>query len=155
MDIESQLHEKILVLQRALPRLKVFQYEMWKMEAYLQDATDHMKKVTGCIPFVQEQEALARVKMLATKCCLKRLMVNSANTKIEEVLSLVTEPDTLLELVMEKVVQINLPMEDLPKTLVAQLLEWPSKRTELVGIKLFIIEDMLADMFDELQFIFG
>ena len=146
MDIETQLNEKILVLQRALPRLKVFQYEMWRMEAYLQDATDQMKKVTGCIPFVQEQEALARVKMLATKCCLKRLMVNSANTKIEEVLSLVTEPDTLLELVMEKVV---------PKTLVVQLLEWPSKRTELVGIKLFIIEDLFADMFDELQFIFG
>ena len=143
MDIETELNEKILVLQRALPQLKVVEIEMGKIESNLNEATEKMKEVGDCLPFVKE--SLARLEMLARKCCLKRLMVNSANTKIEDVLSLVNEPDKLLELVMEKVVQLSLPMENLPKTLVTQILEWPSKKMENVRIKLFLIDLLKLD----------
>ena len=92
MDIETELNEKIMVLQRALPQLKVVQIEMGKIESNLNEATEKIKDVGDCLPFINE--ALVSLEMLARKSCFKHL-VN--NIKKEDEFSLVTEPDTSLE----------------------------------------------------------
>ena len=143
METETELSLKILVLKRALPQLKQVEIEMGKIESNLNEATEKLKEVADCLPFVKE--ALARLDVLAKKCCLKRLIVSNANTKIQDILYMVTEPSSLLELVMEKVLHMKLTREELPKTLMEQLLEWPTKKMENDRIKLFVIDQLKLD----------
>ena len=65
MDFETALHEKILVLQRALPPLKKVELDIGKDEAVLNELTEEMRKVAACLSFVPEQGTLDRVERLA------------------------------------------------------------------------------------------
>ena len=153
MDPETELSEKILLLRRTLPQLKVVEMEMCNIESNLREAKDKFNEAAECLPFISE--AVRRIDMLSRKCLLKRLMVNSATANIEAILSLVTEPDTLLDLVMEVVLQLDLPVDNVPGTVVTQLLDWPGKKMENVRIKLFLIDLLKVDVFDELTCMFG
>jgi uncharacterized protein YerC len=134
--------------------LKV-ELDIGKDEAELNELTEEMRKVAACLSFVPDLGTLNRVEWLARKCSVKRLAANKAYNQIKEVLLLVTKPDSLVKMMLEKVVHIKLPTEDLPGTLRTQLLEWPKDRRELIRNKSSMIDDLLVDTFDELDFNFG
>jgi len=51
--------------------------------------------------------------------------------------------------------ELRLPLDNLPRTLITQVSEWPIKREECDKIKLFLIDKLKVDIFFELSFIFG
>ena len=152
MSIRSELCEKIVALQSILPKLKTTEFEMLRIESYIEEFSSGFKNA-NIGPFVSQ--ALIKMERLFRKCQLKRMMVNFANEKIENTLQLVTEPESLLELGMDRVVELRLPLDNLPRTLVTQVSEWPIKREECDKIKLFLIDKLKVDIFFELSFIFG
>ena len=151
-SIRSELCEKIVALQSILPKLKTTEFEMLRIETYVHEFLSGFKNATSG-PFVSE--ALIKMERLSRNCQIKRMMVKFANEKIEDTLQLVTEPESLLELGMDRVVELRLPLDNLPRTLAPQVSEWPIKREECDKFKLFLIDKLKVDIFFELSCIFG
>ena len=152
MNLRSELCEKIVVLQSILSELKTTKFEMLRIESCIQKFLSGFKH--ACIgPFVSE--TLIKMERLSRKCQLKRMMVNFVNEKIVYTLQLVTEPESLLELGLDRVVELRLPLDNLPRTLVTQVSEWPIKREEFDKFKLRLIDMLKVDIFFELSCIIG
>eukprot|EP00092_Neocalanus_flemingeri_P108288 GFUD01139066.1.p1 GENE.GFUD01139066.1~~GFUD01139066.1.p1 ORF type:complete len:146 (-),score=31.79 GFUD01139066.1:80-517(-) len=145
MEGERELDEIILVLRMSLAHLNELELEMDLLMKDM-EIIDKLKKITDIFPDSEKD----RVK--AKEFFDKRLNINTAKTKMENLLFMVTKPCSLLELSMEKVVEVNITREELPKTLELKVLEWPTKKIENTRKKLFIIDQ---HNFDELNFIIG
>eukprot|EP00092_Neocalanus_flemingeri_P032388 GFUD01035217.1.p1 GENE.GFUD01035217.1~~GFUD01035217.1.p1 ORF type:complete len:149 (-),score=48.51 GFUD01035217.1:103-549(-) len=148
--MESELEVKILVLRMSVALLNKLKLEMDIVESNLQEFTDRLKKAPNIFP--DGDEFRVRFDVLAKEFFVKCVDVNSAKTQMESILSMVTKPCSLFECAMEKVFELKLPTEELPKTIVIEVLEWPNQKVENTRKKLVQIDQLNLD---EINFFSG
>ena len=132
MDLEEELADKIQWMWGTLTEL-----EFLAATCPLQDTLEECKK-TDLGDF---DEAFDKFDMhLRVGRCLNKGKVLKSLLRYS--LSVVTgsKPNSLLELAMDKVAKANLPLDSLPRTLVAEVVNWPEKKEKLLRWKLLMLD---------------
>ena len=139
MNLEEDLADRIQWMQRTLKEL-----EFLDTNCPLQDTLEKCKK-TELDDF---DAALYKfnIYLRIRRCLNKHTMLK---TLLRHALSVVSsyalQPKSLLELSMDKVVKENLPLDSLPRTLLAEVLDWLDKKQKIVWGQIVLLDILVTE----------